>query len=35
MEGVFNAGMISLLELTPDIIQKKSGVVHQMIDPSD
>ena len=35
MECVFDGGMISLLELTPGIIRKQSGVVRQMIDPSD
>ena len=35
MEGVFNAGMISLLESTPGIIRKQSGVVRQTIDPSN
>jgi hypothetical protein len=33
MEGVFNAGMLSLLKLTPGIIWKQSGVVHQIVDP--
>ena len=35
MEGILNASMISLLELTPGVIRKRSGVVHQIIDPSD
>ena len=35
MEGILDADMISLLNSTPGIIQKQSGVVHQTIDPSD
>jgi hypothetical protein len=35
VEGVFNAGMLSLLKLTPGIIWKQSGVVHQIVNPSD
>jgi hypothetical protein len=35
MEGVFDAGMLSLLKLTPGIIWKRSGVVHQIVNPSD
>ena len=35
MEGSLDADMISLLHLTPGIIRKQSGVVHQIIDPSD
>ena len=35
MEGNLDAGMISLLSLTPRIIQKRSGVVRQIIDPSE
>ena len=35
MEGHLDADMISLLNLTPGIIRKRSGVVHQLIDPSD
>ena len=35
VEGVFDAGMISLLKLTPGIIRKQSGIVRQMIDPSN
>jgi hypothetical protein len=35
VEGVLDADMISLLNLTPGIIRKQSGVVRQSIDPSD
>ena len=35
MEGILDAGMISLLSLTPEIIWKQSGVVRQIIAPSD
>jgi ribosomal protein L24 len=35
MKGVFDAGMLSLLKLTPGIIWKQSGVVHQIVSPSD
>ena len=35
VEGHLDADMISLLNLTPGIIRKRSGVVHQLIDPSD
>ena len=35
MEGNLDAGMISLLSLTPGIIRKQSGVVRQIIDPSE
>jgi transcription elongation factor len=35
VESVLDADMTSLLSLTPGIIQKQSGVVCQMIDPSD
>ena len=35
MEGNLDANMISLLNLTPGIIRKRSGVVRQLIDPSD
>ena len=35
MEANLDADMISLLNLAPGIIQKQSGLVHQMIDPSD
>ena len=34
MEGNLDANMTSLLNLTPGIIRKQSGVVHQIIDPS-
>jgi hypothetical protein len=35
VEGVLDANMISILNFTPGIIRKQSGVVHQIIDPSD
>jgi hypothetical protein len=35
VEGNLDADMISLLSLTPGIILKRSGVVRQLIDPSD
>ena len=35
MEGIWDANMISLLGFTPGIIRTQSGVVRQMIDPSD
>ena len=35
MEANLDADMISLLNLAPGIIQKRSGLVRQMIDPSD
>jgi len=35
VEGVFDAGMISLLKLTPGIIWKQPGIVHQIVDPLD
>ena len=35
MEGILDANMISLLNLTPGIIRKQFGVVRQTIDPSD
>jgi hypothetical protein len=35
VEGILDADMISLLNLTPGIIRKKSGVVREIIDPSD
>ena len=35
VEGILDANMISLLNFTPGIVQKQSGVVHQEIDPSD
>ena len=35
MEGVLDAGMISLLNMTPGIIRNQSGVVCQTIDPSN
>jgi hypothetical protein len=35
VEGVFDAGMLSLLKLTPGILWKRSGVVHQIVDPSN
>jgi hypothetical protein len=35
VEGILDANMISLLNLTPGIVRKQSGVVHQIIDPSE
>jgi len=35
VEGILDASMISLLNLTPGVIRKQSGVVRQIIDPSD
>ena len=35
MEGILDGNMISLLSLTPGVIQKRSGLVRQVIDPSD
>jgi hypothetical protein len=35
VEGILDACMISLLNLTPGIIRKQSGVVRQIIAPSD
>ena len=35
VEGIWDANMISLLGFTPGIIRTQSGVVRQMIDPSD
>jgi ribosomal protein L24 len=35
VEGILDADMISLLNLTPGILRKRSGVVCQMIEPSD
>jgi hypothetical protein len=35
VEGILDASMITLLNLTPGIIRKQSGVVRQIIDPSD
>jgi ribosomal protein L24 len=35
VEGNLDADMISLLNLTPGIIRNRSGVVRQLIDPSD
>jgi hypothetical protein len=35
VEAVLNAGMISLLNLTPGIIRGRTGFVRQLIDPSD
>ena len=35
VEGILDANMISLLNLTPGIIQKQSSVVRQIIEPSD
>jgi ribosomal protein L24 len=35
VECILDAGMIALLTITPGIIRKQSGVVRQMINPSD
>ena len=35
MEGNLNADVISLLNLTPGIIRKRSGLMRQAVDPSD
>jgi hypothetical protein len=35
VEGNLDANMTSLLNMTPGIVRKQSGVVHQIIDPSD
>jgi ribosomal protein L24 len=35
VEGILDADMISLLNLTPGIIRKQSGVERQIIEPSD
>jgi hypothetical protein len=35
VEGILDANMISLLNFTPGVIRKQSGVVRQIIDPSD
>ena len=35
MEGVLDADMISILKLTPGIVQNKSGIVCQLVDPAD
>ena len=35
MEGVLDADMIPIFKLTPRIIQNKSGVVCQLVDPAD
>ena len=35
VEAKLDADMISLLNLTPGIIRKRSGAVHQLIDRSD
>jgi hypothetical protein len=35
VEGILDANMVSLLNLTPGIIRNRSGVVCQLIDPSD
>jgi hypothetical protein len=35
VEGILDANVISLLNSTPGIIRKQSGVVRQTIDPSD
>ena len=35
MEGILDANMMSLLDSTPGIIRKQSGISRQSIDPSD
>ena len=35
VEGILDTDMISLLNLTPGIILKQSGIVRRLIDPSD
>jgi hypothetical protein len=35
VEGILDADMISLLSLTPGVIRKQSGLVRQVINPSD
>ena len=35
VESILNDDMISLLSLTPGIVRKQSGVVRQIVDPSD
>jgi Early transcription elongation factor of RNA pol II, NGN section len=35
VEAILDANLISLLKLTPGIIRKSSGIVSQMIEPSD
>ena len=35
VEGVLDADMISILKLTPRIIQNKSGIVRQLVDPAN
>ena len=35
VEGNLDDDVISLLNLTPEIIWKQSGIVHQLIDPSN
>ena len=35
MEGILDGNVISLLNFTPGIIRNRSGVVRQLIDPSD
>jgi hypothetical protein len=35
VEGNLDADMISILSLTPGVVRKRSGVVRQLIDPSD
>ena len=35
MEGILDANVISLLNLTPGIIRKQSGIIRQMIEHSD
>jgi hypothetical protein len=35
VEGILDADMISLLNLTPGVIRKQSGLVRQVINPSD
>ena len=35
MEGVLDADIITILKLTPGIVQNKSGIVRQLVDPAD
>ena len=35
VEGILDAHMISLLNLTPGIIRKQSGIIREIVDPSD
>lgn len=35
VEGILDADMISLLDSTPGVIRRQSGIVRQIVDPSD